>query len=233
MKHVLIALANIPEELTLRTLTADGALGLMLFVSFVSVALANFSRPNVYGAVLLANTKLQGLGTFLRETLPMDKLSSFMLLLNYFITSSAIVYLLFRMFPTNLGFEWALIVFAPVALLVWNVGALFITGWITGEGHVLREPLLMKLVGAQLSGLVYFLCALIWTLNVQYSNIVLPVVIGFFGLETILRWGKSILSVLRRRVAWYYIILYFCTLEILPFYVVYQLLGQNFGVVLN
>lgn len=227
MNQVLIVLTNIPQELVPRRLTADIALGMMLFVSFVAVALANFSRPNVYGVVLHANIKLQGLGTFLRETLPIDKLSSFMLTINYFLTSSAIVYLLLRMFPTSTGFEWIVIVFLPVLLLIWTMGSLFITGWITGEGQVVREAILMKLVGAQMSGLIYFLCALIWTLNVQYSNIVLPVVIGFFVAETILRWGKSILSVLRRGVAWYYIILYFCTLEILPFYVVYQLLGKS------
>lgn len=227
MNQVLIVLTNIPQELVPRTLTADIALGMMLFVSFVAVALANFSRPNVYGAVVHANIKFQGLGTFLRETLPIDKLSSIMLIINYFLTSSAIVYLLVRMYPTSTGFEWVVIVFLPILLLIWTMGSLFITGWITGEGQVVREAILMKLVGAQMSGLFYFLCALIWTLNVQYSNIVLPVVIGFFVVETILRWGKSILSVLRRGVAWYYIILYFCTLEILPFYVVYQLLGKS------
>ena len=86
----------------------------------------------------------------------------------------------------------------------------------------------MKVLGAQSIGLVYFICALVWVLNPNYQETLIQVVVGAFVIESFIRIIKSVLVVYGQGVSWYYIILYFCTLEMLPLFVVYYFVVQDF-----
>jgi hypothetical protein len=79
----------------------------------------------------------------------------------------------------------------------------------------------MKVLGAQTLGLFYFIYALVWVLNSSYHEALLSLIVWTFVLESVLRLIKSVKTVYGHGVSWYYIILYLCTLEILPFFVLF------------
>jgi len=56
------------------------------------------------------------------------------------------------------------------------------------------------------------------------------IVIVLFNLMNLVRVIKNSIVVIGAGVSWYYIILYFCTLEILPLFVAYHYVEMNLGV---
>ncbi len=217
----------VPELLTPRNTTFSFAIGLALFLAMFFLALARASQPNIYASVALGLVKTTGVRGFVRDAMPFNGRASIMLLLNYWISTGLVVYLL----AGHLGWKgiehWLMAIVSPWALLLLHLGSLVLSGWIVGERDVFRPPFMMKLLGAQFLGIVYFICALIWVLRPQYVDFTIQAVLWLFLLESAFRIVKSISVVLGMGVSWYYIILYFCTLEILPLLIAYYYLAQG------
>jgi hypothetical protein len=87
----------------------------------------------------------------------------------------------------------------------------------------------MKIVGAQFLGLFYFIVALMWALNPFDQIILINIILWSFLIENSIRLFKSISAVYLQGVSLYYIILYFCTLEIPPIIVFYYFLFGGFS----
>ena len=220
----------VPEALSLRDTSFDIIVGATLFVSVMLLAMARAAQSNVYGAVAISLIKVSTLRGYLKETLSLGGRSSLLLIMNYWISFGLIVYLIGNYFEFKLINTWLLSLTVPLAVLLWHLSSMVITGWITGELEVFKAPLMMKLLGAQFLGIVYFICGLIWVLQPDYINAMLIIVFWAFLIESIFRVLKSISFVLSQGVSWYYIILYFCTLEILPLIICYYYIMQNLRV---
>lgn len=211
----------VPDALSARTHTFNMLIGGVLLFSLVLLALARASRPNVYVSMAIGLVKISGVRGFVRDSLPMNGRASLMLLMNYWVASSLIVFLMTDAYPlTNLD-HWILASAAPLAVLGLHLGSMILTGWVAGERDVFRAPIMMKLIGAQFLGIIYFVCALVWVFQPHYKEITLQVVLWSFVIESSFRILKSISVVWSLKVSWYYIILYFCTLEIMPLFVCY------------
>jgi len=219
----------IPSELAEREMQFSYEVGIALSVAFLLIAFARLARPNIYFAVGIGLMKTSGLRAHIKEAFPLNKKGSILLLINYLLSSSLIVYLCIERFELNIIDQIVVAVITPFALLFGNLFALGATGWVTGEKEVMKEPIIMKILGAQAIGVIYFICALIWVLNSNYQDVLIQVVIWTFVIESSLRIIKSILTVYGQGVSWYYIILYFCTLEILPLFVVYYFILQDWS----
>lgn len=219
---------SIPSELSSREPWFSYEVGAVVFTSFLLIAFARLARPNIYASLSVGMVKVGSVRTHIRETFPIDKRGSILLLLNYMISTGLIVYLCLE--DTRLWKMDQIMIAAvtPFALFAGALISIRATGWLTGEYEVLKAPLIMKVLGAQSIGLVYFVCALVWVLNPNYQEILIQVVVWVFVLESFIRIIKSVLVVYGQRVSWYYIILYFCTLEILPLFVVYYFVMQDF-----
>jgi Domain of unknown function (DUF4271) len=225
--HTSVLSASIPSELATRDSLFSYEVGIVLFVSFLLIAFARLARPNIYLAMSVGMLKTTSVRAHIKETFPLNKMGSIFLLINYLFSSALIVYLCLSNFDLYQLDRIVISLAAPFALLVGNLLSMITTGWLTGEYEVLKAPLIMKILGAQSIGLIYFMCALIWVLNSDYQNILIQVAIWTFIIESALRIFKSIMVVYTQGVSWYYIILYFCTLEILPLFVVYYFVLQN------
>lgn len=219
--------AQIPETLVLRDNTFNYLIGVSLFAGILFLAFARARQANIYTALVSGLFKTANVRSFLRDTMPMDRRSSFLLLFNYLISFGLIVFLWAERMDGSQIQNWLLAALVPSGILAMHLGSMIITGWITGEKDIFRAPLVMKLLGAQFLGIVYFICALIWVLQPDYVPVTIMVILVAFLLENLFRIVKSISVVLGRRVSWYYIILYFCTLEILPFVVGYYYFTQD------
>jgi hypothetical protein len=203
-------------------------IGVGLFASFLLIAFAKLIKSDVYGAMLLSLTKTTGLRAFTREAYPVNKVDSLLLVLNYLFATTTALLILFGLpkFQTELRMDYAL--FIPLGILIWSLGSMYFTQLITGEKNVFVEPIIMKLVGAQFLGLLYFMLSLMWVLNSFDQNIFINIVLWAFIIESVLRLFKSISVVYLQGVSFYYIILYFCTLEILPLIVAYYFIFGDF-----
>jgi len=178
-------------------------------------------KTDVYSSMLMSLTKTKGLRAYTRESYPVNKTDSLFLLLNYFVATSTILLILVGLPTVHSEYEVELSLVTPVAVLVWTMGSMLLVVLITGEKNVFVEPVIMKVVGAQFLGLFYFITSLLWVLNSFDHTLLIKITLWAFILESMLRLSKSISAVYRQGVSFYYIILYFCTLEILPIGVVY------------
>jgi hypothetical protein len=219
----------IPEALTPRDPVFSPLIGLALFLSFVLVSMSKLMKANMFEALATSAIKVQGIQAYLRESFPLNRRASFLLLANYLISFGLVLYLLSDLSLFRLRYEWWVNLIVPAALLFWSVLSMLFVGLLSGERQVFAEPLSMKIVGAQMLGIIYFVLALISTLYPIDELLFVQIVLGIFLLESVLRIFKSILVVLARGVSWYYIILYFCTLEILPLFVAYYVILRDFS----
>ena len=222
--HLSIRLQQIPYELGERFTSTELIPALMLFLAFVIVAISRVLDPSIFRVVLVANRKVNRLSTYLKESFPLNKLSSFLLLFNYVLSGSVIVYL----FTIDLGWnaqkQWTVSLLAPLLVLVWQLGGMVLTSWLVGNIQIFRAPLAIKIIGNQLLGVLFFACALIWMLNTAFTPICKTLILSILAAAFAFRIMKSIYLVFKEGVSWFYIILYLCTLEILPLSVVYHIL---------
>lgn len=222
-------LSVIPSELTLRDQPITIFIGIGLFTSFLLIAFAKLIKVDVYLSLLVSMTKTTGLRAFTREAYPVNKVDSLLLMLNYLFATATILLILFGLPGVQNEYRMELSLTIPVALLLWSIGSMILAQLITGEKQVFVEPIIMKIVGAQLLGLLYFLLSLIWVLNSFDQNILITIIIWSFLIESAFRLVKSISVVYLQGVSFYYIILYFCTLEILPLVVAYYFMFGDFA----
>jgi Domain of unknown function (DUF4271) len=218
----------IPNELSPRFHSAEWLMGYVLFIAFVTLSIARFARAEVYQTLILANGKFQGIVAYVRETMPLNKPSSLLLILNYFLSMGAISYMMAENFNHVQLPSKAAAFLVPVLFLLWSLTCFVVTGWLTGERDKFSAPITLKIIGAQILGLLYFVCAIIWLFMSFESQLFINSVILLFLTESFFRIVKSVRIVFKQGVSWYYIILYLCTLEILPLLMAYYALNSNF-----
>jgi hypothetical protein len=116
----------------------------------------------------------------------------------------------------NLSISLTISVIAPISLLIYDMIGIVFIGLITGEFKRLKSILLVTITTNQITGIVLFLLALFWTLNPQFGALFFKLSVSIFLIKVLFRIIKGIYIILNNGVSLYYIILYFCTLEILP-----------------
>jgi hypothetical protein len=108
------------------------------------------------------------------------------------------------------------------------MGGIVFAGLLSGETKRLQLVLLNVLTTSQFSGIFFTLIALFWIMNTGADKLFLSLYLAIVALKEITRVLKSSTSVLANGVSWYYLILYICTLEILPLFVICIYLLKNF-----
>ncbi len=220
---------EIPMTLTSKENGSHFYLGILLFIAFLVLAFVRTSNSKAIislGVLFLTATNVD---QRLKETMRLSSFSSIGLLLNYFLVSFVCNMLLFETIgllsaTTNL---W-LSILIPFSLFVIQFIPIYLFLLISGTNFPIVSFSANTLIGLQLNGLIYTLIALVWILNPQWSFVLMvlfTVLLLLFGVSRLI---KNSYLVLTEGVAWYYIILYFCTLEILPLFVAFNYIRMNF-----
>ncbi len=220
---------EIPMNLTSKENGSHFYLGILLFVSFLVLAFVRTSNNKAIislGVLFLTATNVD---QRLKETMRLSSFSSIGLLLNYFLVSFVCNMLLFESIGlfsavTNI---W-LSVLIPFSLFVIQFIPIYLFLLISGTNFPIVSFSANTLIGIQLNGLIYTLIALVWILNPQWSFELMMLFTVLLVLFAVSRLVKNSYLVLTEGVAWYYIILYFCTLEILPLFVAFNYIRMNF-----
>ncbi|MFN5416602.1 MAG: DUF4271 domain-containing protein, partial [Flavobacteriia bacterium] len=106
-------------------------------------------------------------------------------------------------------------------------------GFISKEGEDLKENKYNTLIFAQILGVIFSLLLLIWTFNMKWSEVFVLIFAGTAGIFWLFRIIRGFLFSIQKGIAWYYLFLYFCTLEILPLILIYSVYNSKIESVLK
>lgn len=200
-----------------------------LSFSFLFIAVSRMSNSRSVSTVITVFFKNASSEQILKENMRMSSLSSILLQLNYFICFALCIFLaLIRVASIEYYYAMITALGLPLGLFLLEVfGPVFI-GFIVGEYKSIASVILNTLTGNQFFGLIYSVLAMFWIMNPEGNRYFFISFIFMVCLKYIIRMLKSSYSVLTKGISWYYIILYFCTLEILPLFVVVYYVKKNF-----
>lgn len=210
-------------------------LGFMLFLAFLLLAFVKQLEPRIFSintrTIFAINTpeSLQKIDVRANST-------AFILLLFHFIISLWVCSSLFlqefeevtHTFKYSFGQTLSptkfigVVIVINLFLIIYNFLGLLFVKFITGEKKLLDIFLTQSWIHLISFGIIFFLIGLIWLLNPNLKDFLTYVfpytLLTFF----ILRFIKLLIASIMEGVPWYYLILYLCTLEILPIVVIYH-----------
>lgn len=221
---ILSNLNNIPQELLVRSHPITMIIGVGMFLSFAIVSVAKLVKSDIYSVLMISFVKNKGLYNYIRESFSIQKVGSILLIINYLISFGLLLILIFDLDVYNNNNHLLFVLLVPISFLAVHFLNLYIVGWVTGETEVIKSPMIMKINGIQLLGLACSILVFLWTLNFIGYRLLLEITIWVFFIETVVRISRSLVYVLSQGVSWYYIIVYLCTLEILPLFIIYYIL---------
>jgi hypothetical protein len=220
---------EIPEYLNYRAQTYTLLMIGVLSLSFAMIAISRMSNNRSITTVMSVFFRNTSVDQVLKENMRLNSLSSVLLILNYFISFSLCTFIFFNRIIL-LDVLWSLI-FAVAVALIWfvlEIVGLVCIGWLTGEQKRLETSIINTFTGSQFSGMILSAIALFWIMNPEFNRLFLALFIAVICLKFFTRLLKNSIAVLSSGVPWYYLILYFCTLEILPLFVAYYYVLKNF-----
>lgn len=224
-----LSLDSVPTYLSLKGENIAHTVIPLIVISFILLTVSKFLNPSIFRSLVKLLVSSKNFDQIIKEELKLSSISSIILIVNYFFTASSCIFLsLYISIDMNI---YQLMVFAfllPLGIILLQAFSFWSVGWMSKEMKVLTYPVYETFVVIELSGVILFFIALIWVLNPIYSQIFLNFFIILTLAGYLFRTIKSFFSVLQRGASLYYIILYLCTLEILPLVVIYYYVVQNF-----
>lgn len=216
---------QLPEHLTPRT-TSESALVLGLFVTCVLlVALARFREKHVFLYLSQAVFFLKPLDDLSKDSYKLRSAASLLFTLQFLIiTAGTIYWMFFHQTPLSEWKQLLVLLFIPGVYFVYQFIMSNLAARIGGHRAAVQELNYFTLLLTQFFGLLFlvelfvsyfqhaFAAESAWVLGVTYLTYLL------------IRFLRGFWIVLNQGVPWYYIILYFWTLEILPLLIVAKLL---------
>jgi hypothetical protein len=206
---------------------------LLLLATLLGISLLGLSlltTPNLLGRVTGDFFKMAWKDNEFSENLRMRATTSFALLGNFILSLGLCVFLLVSKNTTPFYALVFTILSVGSLLLIQQMGFRIIV-FTAGEKSFSPIISLMTRHIWKFSGLVFLFLSLAWILNQQGHAYFRLIFLSIFGITLIIRWLKGLIFALRRRVSWYYFILYLCTLEILPVVLVIHWLILKFRVI--
>ena len=228
-----VILDVIPSELMLRSFSSTKTVGVILFLCFTLIAVSKLIKPDLFKLLLVGNLKMSNINHYVNETHLINGRHTFLLTLNYFLSFSAVLFIIFSPDQNHEVKAWLIILGVTIISFILPIIGFYFTSILTGEDKSIRQLIKFRLLGMELIGLSYFILGLVASLSTIRLDALLIIALTISLGEFVFRIVKSWISVFHHKVSWYYIILYFCTLEILPLLVIVYLLNLNFNYINN
>lgn len=218
---------SVPNSLEITSSNGNWTVGLSLFAGLLLISLSRVYEANYLRGLVAAYFSSSTRADIQKVDLNLSSLSSIIILLNAFIGFSTCLYL-FISGGEYISLENPMLWAASGALLflTLQLGMMSFTALVTGEFGKMRDLFVQTILNIQFSGLCFFLFGLLWFLNPSYSVLFSKIFIAVVFLTSVVRLLKGIYASLTNGISWYYIILYFCTLEILPLFILYLMVSK-------
>ncbi|HLU87309.1 MAG TPA: DUF4271 domain-containing protein [Taishania sp.] len=220
---------DVPIQLEPIFKTQGWVLGMLLFISFLLLALAKRLEPNILGISFRSFFNLGTLESLQKFEVRFNSTGFILFGFNFVISLWVCLTLFCQHISVMEQDNWILFGYKISSLqlilgtlvivlftVAYNFVGLLLTMWLTGEYSTIRSFVLQTWVNTLFFGLLFFGLAVVWLLNPSGDEIFFEsfkyLFLSLFGI----RFLKVLIASLSNGVSWYYIILYLCTLEILP-----------------
>ncbi len=216
-----------PESLAFRSQSNSVSLFIIVSVCFILIAVSKMINSQALSLSTLFTNLISEKST--KQVIRLNSLSSILLIVNFFVSLSLAVYIFsFRGLGWMFNQSFIVGLLFPVFVFLIEVVALFVVQWLSDERKKIYPAIVHTLVGYQLSGVYFGLLNLFWLVNPHLNHFFMVAFLIIVVLKYLIRITKNSFIVLSNGVPLYYIILYFCTLEILPVLIAYIFIWKNF-----
>jgi hypothetical protein len=216
-------------ELIERNTQMNSYLLVIILVCFAFIGVARVAQPDLISQTFSSFFKLKRPESSGFEGSKLQPSMSALIILNYIISFSTCVFLLLYHQANMLEtiFMTLKIVFALTLLQLLNFRLVFL---LSGERVILDSISAVNKQIWSFGGFILTSMSLLWILNQELQHIFEQLFLIIFSLLIVWRIVKGLLLAAQLRYKWYYLILYLCTLEILPLLILTKLSWRNFSI---
>lgn len=211
-----------PFQLIERDTQMNSYLLVIILICFAFVGIARVAQPDLISQTFVGFFKMKRVDNTGFEGTKLQPSMTALIILNYLVSLGIGTFLMLVQ-KTNFVVALNVSVSFVATLTLLQVLNFRLVALLTGERSILD---LMSAVNKQVwsfGGFLFLILSLFWSLNqelqTQFERIFSLLVIAMI----IWRMAKGLLLALQLRYKWYYLILYLCTLEILPLLILIKL----------
>jgi hypothetical protein len=199
----------------------------IILLCFAFVGVARVAQPDLIAQTFAGFFKVKRPDSNGFEGSKLQPSMTALIVLNYIISFSTCVFLLLYEQSNMLETVWLTmkIVFALTFLQLINFRLVFI---LSGERAILDSMSAVNKQTWSFGGFILTCMALLWILNQELQHGFEQLFFIVFSSLIVWRIVKGLLLAAQLRYKWYYLILYLCTLEILPLLILSKLAWPNF-----
>ena len=202
---------------------------IVLFTGFLCIGVARLSSSNIiqitFGNFIDFKTEIA-----FTDSIKTNPFGSFLLLVNFLVSFTLLFLLSAKVY---LNRELDQIFFAAgltcVVALIFLTSSILIA-FVTGDSSSMRFGQFLNVNFIHTIGFISFILSILWIFNPGSGSIFLYISIISLGIAYLVRLLKILSVVLREKIPIYYLILYLCTLEILPIYLYVNLFWKYFQI---
>lgn len=218
-------------ELIERNTQMNSYLLVIILLCFAFVGVARVAQPDLIAQTFTGFFKVKRPDSNGFEGSKLQPSMTALIILNYIISFSTCVFLLLYEQTNMLDTIWLTIkiVFALTFLQLINFRMVFL---LSGERAILDSMSALNKQIWSFGGFILTCLALLWILNQEMQHVFEQLFFIVFSLLLLWRIVKGLLLAAQLRYKWYYLILYLCTLEILPLLILSKLALHNFSAVI-
>jgi hypothetical protein len=215
-------------ELIERNTQMNSYLLVIILGCFAFVGVARVAQPDLISQTFSSFFKLKRPDSNGFEGSKLQPSMSALIILNYIISFSTCVFLLLYHQENMLEtiFTTLKIVFALTFLQLLNFRLVYL---LSGERAILDSISAVNKQIWSFGGFILTCMALLWILNQELQHVFEQLFFLTFSSLLVWRIVKGLLLAVQLRYKWYYLILYLCTLEILPLLILSKLAWYNFS----
>lgn len=203
------------------------ALLFSVLFGFLMLGLARLSYPNLFSILLKNFFRFKPIDNSFGEEINISIGTSLLLNLNFIFSLGLALFLLAK---KDLETATALIIASGGAFTYFTINQLGfrIISFVYGDAKLITNLSFISSSSLNFGGIFLLLLGLIWSLNPDLTILLSSVLICFLFIFYILRILKGLNITFRQKIRWYYLILYLCTIEILPVLIVSRIIWLEF-----
>ncbi len=214
--------SNIPLELSSRNNEVMWIALSGLIVSVILLALSRFGSSNYIGIFSRILLKNNSINKVVQEEFTLSSPGSILLIFNYIISSTTLLYLAYLHYFIHDDLKlFYFLPIIPIYFFLWPLLCFNFLSFITNEKAAFSENKKNVIVLSQIMGVLFSIILLLWAFNLKWSIYFIYSFIFLICFFWLYKFLRGIIFSFQHNISWYYIILYFCTLEILPIISIY------------
>jgi ABC-type multidrug transport system fused ATPase/permease subunit len=194
-----------------------------LSACLILLTIARINTPYFVKSITRSIFKNRNVERIVNEDLPIGNLTNFILTTNYLISFTFLIYFnLNQLLKIPNWIEILTACLIPLYLLFSPILYLNIVEIISGEKNITTEIKLTNKIVSQFIGLCSSIILVVWVFNQHLHWFLSSIVIYLVLILYLFRVFRGIVFAFQKSLPWFYIILYFCTFELLPVYIIYN-----------